>query len=71
MEIWPDQIETVDTFRAMLSQWRMGQSGPVGLDYTALHHVMDWLGVAQDDRADVFQGIRIMEMVALRELRRH
>ena len=70
VEIWPDQAATVDVFRAMITQWRMGPGGPIGLDYSALTPVMRWLGVPPAERAEVFDGVRIMERAALAALRK-
>lgn len=49
----------------MSTQWRIGPSGPTGLDYTALPAVMRLSGVQPADRADVFSGIQTMESAAL------
>jgi len=53
----------------MLTQWRMGPSGAIGLDYGVLPVVMRYSEVAREERADVFDGVRVMEMVALRVMR--
>lgn len=68
-EVWPDNASTVNVFVAMATQWRVGPGGVVGLDYSALPPVLDLLGVDQEERADVFDGIRSMEDTALAELR--
>lgn len=68
-EVWPDNWVIVDVFMSMMTQWRICHAGMTGLDYTALEAVMRIAGVQDDDRADVFAGIRIMEAEALRVIR--
>ena len=56
-------------FDAMRTQWRVGMGGAYGLDYTpmlAQGGVMDLLGI--EDREYAFEGIRVMESVALDEM---
>lgn len=68
VEVFPDNWATVMVYLSMVTQWRMGSSGPIGLDYAVLlgkHGVMAMCGVRRGDRADVFEGIQIMENAAL------
>lgn len=68
VEVYPDNWATVEVYLAMLTQWRMGEAGPVGLDYGCLlgkHGVMAMCGIRRGDRAEVFEGIQIMETAAL------
>ena len=50
----------------MRTQWRVGFGGAYGLDYNALPVVMDLQNVT--DREWVFEGLRVMEDEALREM---
>ncbi|KER01515.1 DUF1799 domain-containing protein [Photorhabdus temperata] len=63
VEVWPDVWESFLTFQALSTQWRVGAAGATGLDYNVLHSVMDLIGV--NDRATVFNDIRVMEREAL------
>lgn len=65
-EVWPDNQQALETFSAVLTQWRIGMGGPTGLDYAVLPVVMDLQDVAQADRAELFDSIRVMESEALR-----
>ena len=49
----------------MSTQWRIGMSGATGLDYAALPAVMDLMDVAQADRREMFDSLRVMERAAL------
>lgn len=53
-------------FDAMRTQWRVGFGGPYGLDYGPLTQVMELLGI--EDREWAFEGLRVMEQVALKIL---
>lgn len=66
-EVFPDNVEAVNVFIAMSTQWRTaGMVGvPTGLDYSALPTVMGLCEVAEADRAEVFEGVRILEDAAL------
>ncbi|CAJ0740814.1 DUF1799 domain-containing protein [Ralstonia mannitolilytica] len=68
VEIWPENVEIVDVFAHLHTQWRMGARGPIGLDYTAIPAVLQLLQVPADRHAEVFAGIRIMEHAALAEM---
>lgn len=68
VEIWAEHWPAVRVFESLSTQWRVGMAGPTGLDYAALPAVMDLLGI--DDRAAVFDDLRILERAALEELTR-
>ena len=63
LEVWPENWAALEVFGAMQTQWRVGMSGPTGLDYAALPAVLDLLGITE--RADCFAGVQIMESEAL------
>lgn len=65
-EIWPDMLASVNVFIAMGTQWRVGMAGATGLDYGVLPAVMDVVGVAEEDRKQVFNDLRAMEDEALK-----
>lgn len=67
--VWPDNWQTVEVFDALSTQWQGGFGGISGLRYEALPVVMRLLGVAQADRRDVFEGIRILEQETLKSIK--
>ena len=69
VEVWPSNIETVNVFVAMATQWRVAMGGCTGLDYNALPGVMRIEGVPRANWPEVFEGIRIMEDEALKTMR--
>lgn len=67
-EVWPDMVSTVNVFVAMGTQWRVGFSGPIGLDYSALPAVLRMVDVPRKEWTDVFDGLRAMESAALEHM---
>lgn len=64
--VWPACADSVEVFLAMNTQWqRAAWSGEaIGLDYTAMASVMDFLAIP--DRRMAFDDVRVMEHEALR-----
>ena len=56
-------------FIALSTQWRTGMSGATGLDYAAVPAVLRLCGVKRADEGTVFEGLRVMEDVALAAMR--
>lgn len=63
--VWPDNLQTVNVFVSMSTQWLVGLAGPTGLNYASLPVVMRSVGVTRRDWPDVFDGLRTMEDAAL------
>lgn len=53
----------------MRTQWRIGMSGPVGLDYGVLFRILDRLNLSPDDYDEMFADVRVMESAALEAVR--
>lgn len=65
--MWPENKATVDFFMRVQTQWREGYAGPVGLDYNAVGFVF---GIFKpDEQREIFEGIQIMEVAALKAMR--
>lgn len=54
---------------SLLSQWRVGMSGPTGLDYSAIPTVLRLTCVPRAAWPDVFEDLRVMEDAALGQMR--
>lgn len=63
--ILPDNWLSVTVFNSLSTQWRVGYSGPTGLDYAVLDGMFKLAGVKNKDRPQVFADIRVMESAAL------
>ena len=70
IEIWPENYQAYGVFSALGTQWRIGMNGPTGLDYNVLPLIEKRLQVPEEDSADLFECLRIMENEALDEMRR-
>lgn len=63
--VWPDNVPAVNAFVCMATQWRMGPSDPIGLDYNPLESVLRLSGLPEALWHDAFEGLRVMEAEAL------
>lgn len=70
VDVLPDVWPAANLFVDLLTQWRVGTGGAVGLDYTAIPVVMDLRKVPDEKRGDLFDDLRVMECAALAEMRR-
>ena len=68
VELWPDNVDTINVFRALDTQWRVGVNGPTGLDYAVLPAVLRLTAIPRKDWPDVFAGLRVCEGVALEQM---
>jgi hypothetical protein len=62
-ELWPENFEAMRVFMAMATQWRVGMSGVIGLDYCALPVVEKRLGLTPNKT--IFSGLQILEKAVL------
>jgi hypothetical protein len=69
IEVWPDNAQSVATFMALSTQWRMGARSPVGLDYAAIPAVLRLRGIPRAEHAQLFADIQVMESAALATMR--
>ena len=65
VEVWPENMEVVRLFSMLGTQWRIGMSGPSGLDYTAVKSVLEMNGIKRKKQAEMLDLIGVMEKEAL------
>lgn len=67
--VYADNVDTVWAFFALATQWRiLAGFGAVvyqGFDYGAIPSALSLLGIPAKRRAEVFEGLRVMESAAL------
>lgn len=68
IELWPEHAEPLRLFVAMLTQWRTGLAGPVGLDYAVLPWVASQIGIGARKLSTLFADLQAMERAALNHL---
>lgn len=66
--MWPDNARAIRLFSAISTQWRVGNSGPYGLDYNVLFHKMDRMNLTFNEYESIESDIRTMELAALNEM---
>lgn len=64
VELWAEHEEAVRVFAAMLTQWRVGFGGPIGLDYNVLPVVERRLSMRPCPHR--FRDLQVLEAEALR-----
>lgn len=67
--VWPDNVEAVNLFCAIGTQWRTHSGGAYGLDYGPLFHKMDRMGLTPERYEELEEEIRVLEKAALDEMR--
>ena len=68
--IWPENLLAWSFFSDQCrTQWRIGMSGPTGLDYAAVLRCIDELDLDSTARRDLFSDVRAMERAALNSMR--
>lgn len=65
ISLWPENWLSFSLFIGMSTQWRVGASGVIGLDYNALETVMKLQGVKKKQRKTIFNEVQVMEVAAL------
>lgn len=63
--VWPDNVPAVALFMRMSSQWRMGQRGPIGLDYGVIPRVAPAARLTLQQADEALDDLRVMEQEAL------
>lgn len=69
IEVFEENLSTVNTFIALGTQWRVGPNGPTGMDYSAVLAVLQMNGTPRKAWREIFDGIRVMEDAALETIR--
>lgn len=65
IRVWPDNQRVFELFLALRTQWRVGMSGIIGLDYNVLPWVMRTKGIARREQAEMFADLQTMEAAVL------
>ncbi|MFY3534652.1 DUF1799 domain-containing protein [Achromobacter denitrificans] len=68
IEIWPENLTAFKLFDSLASQWRVGMAGRTGLDYGAMFHKMDRMGLSPEQYEELEDQMRVLEYAALDEM---
>jgi hypothetical protein len=64
-QIWEENWSALSLYLRLHTQWRVGFSGAVGLDYNVLFHELDRMHLDPDDYDDLFGSVRVIEETML------
>ncbi len=71
VKVFRQNVESVNVFVSMGTQWRVGPGGPYGLDYGTLYLTLTEMGILDKDRrVEVIKDIRTLEDAALEQMRK-
>jgi hypothetical protein len=70
VEVWPDNVDAINLFLSIATQWRTGMAGATGLDYNVLYHKMDRMKLSDERYDELEQEIRVIEDAALDAMRK-
>lgn len=68
VEVWPDNHAAFILFNNLSTQWRVGFSGPTGLDYSAVYPLLDRAAKDPQEWDEMFSDIQVMEGAALKQM---
>lgn len=63
--VWPENVQAYSLFCDLQTQWRVGMSGPTGLDYGVMYRMIDRMKLSDADAEDLDYDVRAMESEAL------
>jgi len=63
--IYPDNQKIVDVFIDMMTQWRPGTGGIIGLVYEALPVIWKARVIKRKQQGEILDGLQVMERAAL------
>lgn len=69
VELWPDNVQSVNVFAVICMQWRVGMNGAYALDYNVIEPALRMMRIPPEDWPQVFEDITVMEPVGLRAIR--
>jgi len=65
-DVWPDNDIPLAIFCSLITQWRMGSAGPVGLDYGVIDaRLARRLRITEQQLDEAFDALQVMEDEAL------
>jgi len=68
--VWPCNVQAVNLFVQLGTQWLVGPGGPYGLNYAVLYQKLDRLGVSREEAERLEEDIRVLEDAALETMRK-
>lgn len=70
VEVWEENWDVLILFSKYMTQWRMGFTGPVALDYQIFLHELDRKNVPEALYDDYTDKLAVIENAALQQIHR-
>lgn len=67
--VFPDNVQAVELFSDMLTQWRVGSGGAIGFDYNVIPILFRIRKTDEEEQEEAFSGLQVMERAALKAMR--
>lgn len=64
-EIWPEHKQAFDLWKKVRTQWRVRESGAIGLDYNVALHLMDRMHLDDEQYNDLLADLQTMELAII------
>ncbi len=68
VEVWPEHVQALHLFQRLQTQWRIGMSGPVGLNYPSVYPLIDRATKTGEEWDLLFWEVQQIEFAALAEM---
>jgi len=68
--VWPCNVQAVNLFIFLGTQWDVGPAGPYALNYGRMWTKLDRMGLAPAECEQIEEDIRILEDAALEQMRK-
>ena len=65
VEVWPENINAVNLFSRISTQWRVGTGGAYGLDYNVMLALMERMRLNDEEHSILLDDMRVIESEAL------
>lgn len=71
IKVFPQNIQSINVFIALGTQWLVGPGGPYGLNYQTLYHKLDRdKNLSDSDKERIEEDMRVLEDAALEQMRK-
>ncbi len=63
--LWPENVQAWACWQGVQTQWRVGMSGPTGLDYQGVSAYLDLQCIDPEPRRELFELLQACERTTL------
>lgn len=69
-DVFPQNIQSVNVFISLGTQWLVGPGGPYGMNYQTLYHKLDRMKLSAEEANRIEEDMRVLEDAALEQMRK-